>query len=90
MMEKVKQFIKDNKLSFKEGSRNSDSVVLAGFCCYLDLKLRDVQEIKDCIKEVCPDHDDFEGEFDRVFDFAYCNDYAKYWNTEEAKKSYIF
>lgn len=90
MMEKVKQFIEDNSLSFEVGRRNTDSVILAGYCCYLGLDRSDVQEINDSIKEVCPEHDDFEGEFDRVFEYAYCNNYGQYWNTEEAKKSYKF
>jgi hypothetical protein len=90
MIEKVKQFILENDLSFKEGTRNNNSVILSGFCCYLSLDRSDVREIIDCIKEVCPDHDDFEAEFDRVFEYAWCNDYGQYWNSDDAKKSYKY
>jgi hypothetical protein len=84
----VREFIKNNGLDFSGlgSDLNGNCVVLAGFICHItvgssagrglitDLKLP---------KEA-------EEELSRVFEYAYANDYANFWETPNAKELYIF
>lgn len=90
---KLKKFLKDNNITFKgEGSAlNSDCVVFAGFALYV------TDDDSYCLDELCkiisslPGHNkDFETEFRRVFDFAYCNTYYLWWQSPEAKTKFKF
>lgn len=85
---KIRDFIKNNHLSFKYGRRNSDSVILAGYC--LHIKCKDVDNIiKIMHSEVGSSHD-YDDEFQRVFKYAINNNYERFWKTEESKKQYTF
>lgn len=91
--EKIKKFIKDNELDFSgEGSGlNSNCCILAGYCLYLGIdegKMGDIAEELD----ILPDSHDVSpwGEFIRVFKYAESSNYGAYWETEEAKATYVF
>lgn len=89
MKKLIKKFIKDNKLTFKEGTRNSDSVILSGYS--LSLQVRDSEIVKQAIDEILPNADaNYKEELDRVFSYAKANNYGSWWNTANAEKQYIF
>lgn len=86
--EKIEKFIKDNGLSFVEGCRNTDSVVLSGYCLYLGIT--DITVILNIINNICKTITHFEDEFERVFKYAENHNYGNWWKTKEAKKAYKF
>lgn len=89
MQRKLEQFIKDNSLEFTEGRRNSDAVVICGYALYLGVS--DVDTIKDAMNIVFPPSiwaDNLGIELDRVFNFAKANNYGKWWEKEENRKTY--
>ena len=87
--EKIVKFIKNNNLTFEEGSRNTDSVLLSGYCLYLKLDLEDIDDICDIIRYTCEFNDIFSDEFERVFKYAKLNHYHKWWEIEENRKMYV-
>jgi hypothetical protein len=93
-VKKVKKFIEDNKLDFSgRGSElNGNCTTLAGFICYvLD---EDPEEFyyknREDIIDALDISSDAEEELRRVFEYAYNNNYEKFWKTPAAKKEYIF
>lgn len=86
-MSKIKEFIKDNNLSFEEGNRNTTVVILIGYAQHLGL----TEEELDAELEEQYDEDYFIAEeVTRLFDYCKARNYKKYWATEEAKKKYKF
>ena len=92
-LERVKKFIEDNDLDFYgSGSElNGNCVILAGFICYVITREPvftsvDGWEIINGLKL----NEDAHKETYRVFEYAYVNDYEKFWTTEEAKEQYKF
>ncbi len=86
-VEKLKQFITDNKLEFNGGSGGDVNILaLCGYACYIDANL---EEIKSSIPVNSITADLFI-EIERVLDYAYNHNYAKFWQTEKAKKQWIF
>lgn len=86
---KIQEFIKNNNLTFKEGTRNTDSVILSGYSLYLGIKT--AKELEKVIDAALPDADcDYYEELDRVFSYASENNYGKWWETETAIKTYKF
>lgn len=91
--EKIKKFIKDNELDFSgEGSDlNSNCCILAGYCLHLGI---DEYEIINITEElgILPNSYIVSPwiEFIRVFEYAESNNYGAYWETEEAKTTYVF
>lgn len=88
MKEKLEKFIKDNNLKFEVGTRNSDSTVISGYA--LHLGVRDTEPIIEAIESTLKSTADYEGELDRVFNYALRAGYGKFWKTKDAKKLYIF
>lgn len=89
----IQKFIRANRLSFKEGRRNSDSVIVAGYALYVygegySTSCTDT-EVYEIIKSVRKDLD-FEEEFDKVFNYAELNGYGNYWYSAAAKSLYKF
>lgn len=86
-MSKIKEFIKQNKLSFKEGQRNSTVTTLVGYSQHLGLtenKLR--AEIVDQI-----DADSFiDEEVKRLWKYGVSKGYKNYWTTSVARKTWNF
>ena len=88
-VDKLVKFLKENDIEFTEGRRNSDSVIISGFCLHIELE--DLDEIKKAIENNCEDaHWNFIEEFLRVYYFARSSNYGAFWETEEAKKLYKF
>ena len=90
--EKIKKFIKDNGLTFLRGRRGTETIIICGFTLWVDqegeIGSEDLWNIIGSIGDM--GKDDSEEEFNRIFDYAYCNDYGDYWNSVEAQENYIF
>lgn len=78
----LKKFIKDNNLLFVEGVRNKNITILSGFACHIEALL---EEIKKAI-----DIPELDEEIERVYEYAFYNNYGEWWEREEAKKEYKF
>lgn len=83
----IRKFIEDNKISFKEGSRNSSVVVLIGYAQHLKMSQTDL--LTELHTEVVKDSF-IEEEVKRLFDYCKSNNYKKFWTTTKAKKEYKF
>ena len=88
-MNKIEQFIKDNNLDFSgEGSSlNSNCVIIAGYACHLDIGYYPDLERIFTNTELSSEA---KIELERVFDYAWENDYGDFWETDEAKGMYKF
>lgn len=85
-IEQLEKFIKDNKLEFVEGRRNSDLVVLCGYGLYINASN---EEIWESIPEnINTDYDQLDLELNRVYDYAEANDYGEWWEIESNRKQY--
>jgi len=84
----IKQFIKDNKLSFAPGCRNSTLTILIGYAQHLGFTSEEA--LKTELKSQCDNDPFIESEIDRLW--GYCNgkNYKNFWSTPIAKKQYIF
>lgn len=87
--QKIRDFIKNNKLAFTVGRRNSDSTILAGYALHLGYDSTDEDALLKIIRGVCKGTRP-EEEFSKVLAFAYENHYEKFWTTSRAKKQYKF
>lgn len=85
MKEQLKKFIKDNNLTFEEGTRNSDSCILAGYALHLQMNMTEVMQ---CIETVCPDSTNYREEFIPVFEHATNKGYGSWWAYEDNSKQY--
>lgn len=85
----LEQFIKDNKLNFNQtgSGLNGVCVVLSGYACYLGIE--DFKDVNEVVLEMFPDAVYYD-ELERVFNYAYNNNYGYYWKLDEAKKIYKF
>ncbi len=81
----LKEFIKENNLSFEEGQRNTNAVILCGYALHINKTAKDCKE---SIKEYSSK--ELEDEIDRVYFYASTNGYGKWWQNENAKKMYKF
>jgi len=86
---KIEEFIKNNKLTFEEGKRNTDSVALSGYALSIGFKKH--HDLEKVIDVLCPKaHWEYSKELERVFKYASDNNYGNWWDTQEAKNSYKF
>lgn len=84
-VEKLKQFITDNKLEFNGGSGGDVNILaLCGYACYIEASQEEV------IQAANSNDTDIDDEIKRVLDYAYNHNYAKFWQTEKARKQYTF
>lgn len=88
MKERIINFIQENNITFKEGTRNTDATVLSGYALYIGIK--DVNVLIKIIDNVLNDTDDYKTELINVFKFSKKNNYDKWWKTEQAKREYKF
>lgn len=86
-MSEIKEFIKTNKLSFEEGSRNTTVTTLIGYGQHLGITKKNLeQELASQIKK-----DSFiQEEIDRLWTYCLRNSYKNYWDTPKARKAYKF
>lgn len=93
-MNKIQQFIVDNKIDLSgTGSElNGNCVILAGFALHLngdsDNFPQVVKDIEENDKSILSP--EAFNELERVFNYAYSNNYFKFWDTPEAKDQYVF
>lgn len=84
-IEKLKKFIKDNKLEFNSGSGGDVNILaLCGYACYIGATSNV------CIEVVNSSLQDIDDEIKRVFEYASKNSYSRFWETEKAKKQWKF
>ena len=93
-MNKIQQFIIDNKIDLSgTGSElNGNCVILAGLALHLNGDANDFPQV---VKDIEEDgkftlNSTAAGELERVFDYAYSNNYYKFWDKPEAKEQYVF
>jgi len=85
----LENFIKNNNLTFTEGKRNTDSVILSGYALYIGMK--NAHDLEKVIDLVCKEaHYDYFSELRRVFQYANENAYDRWWESEVAKNTYKF
>lgn len=86
-MTKIREFIKNNEISFDKGMRNSSVTTLIGFAQHLRLS-------KDGLKDELDDeieNDSFiEEEIDRLYTYCERNNYKDFWSTKASVKQYKF
>lgn len=93
-MNKIQQFIIDNKIDLSgTGSElNGNCVILAGFALHLN---GDTDDFSQLVKDI-EESGKFTlssaaaNELERVFDYAYSNNYYQFWDKPEAKEQYVF
>lgn len=83
-MQVLKKFIKDNNLTFSDGNRNTPLTIFCGFA----LSRKATKE--ECIKSINNIDIKTERELSRIYDYAKTHNYKHFWETEQAKKEYIF
>ena len=84
-IEKLKQFIKENNLEFNSGSGGDVNILaLCGYACYIEA------DGYDCFEATNSKDLELELEINRVYLYASKNNYAKWWNSETAKKQWKF
>lgn len=85
----VKEFIKNNGLVFGGfGSElNGHCTTLAGFICYITDEIYSEGE---AIITSLKLSDDARTELFRVYEYAFNNNYRKFWDTPQAKELYTF
>jgi hypothetical protein len=84
-VERLKQFITNNKLEFNNGSGGDVNILaLCGYACYIEaLEL-------DCLKAADSEDSDVNSEITRVYNYAHKHHYDKFWKTDKARKQYSF
>ena len=84
-VEKLKNFIKHNSLTFTEGRRNSDLVVLCGYSLYLGAEKEDVETV---LEEKLNIDSGLVSEFNFVYPYAKKNNYGDWWKNPKNKNCY--
>ncbi len=86
-MKDIRDFIKNNNISFTKGSRNTSVVTLIGYAQHKGLTC---QELIDSLKpEITKDVFILE-EVNRLWDYCKANKYKNFWKKQEAKLQYTF
>lgn len=86
MREKIENFIKNNKLKFTKGRRNSDLVIICGYAQHLDATLDDLHDV---LHSYYSEDSELEDEAIRVWVYAEDNDYYKWWRKPANTKEYV-
>ena len=81
----LKDFIKHNSLTFMEGCRNSDLVVLCGYSLYSGAEKKDVETV---LEEKLSVDAELVSEFNFVYSYAKKNNYGDWWNNPKNKNCY--
>ena len=83
----MRDFINENSITFEQGERNTNCVVLVGYAQHKGLtELQLIEELKEEIKD-----DSFiEDEVKRLWNYCENKNYSKFWESEEAKMQYTF
>jgi len=93
-MNKIQKFIKDNDLSLEGygSDLNSTCCIIAGYALYASGDDNNYIKLLEDIEEngVYALTASVSDELERVYDYAYQNNYFEWWTKEEARKTYIF
>ena len=84
-VEELKNFIKYNSLTFIEGRRNSDLVMLCGYSLHLGAEKKDVETV---LEEKLSVDAELVSEFNFVYSYAKKNNYGDWWNNPKNKNCY--
>ena len=84
-VEKLKNFIKHNNLTFMEGCRNSDLVILCGYSLYLGAEKEDVETV---LEEKLNIDSGLVSEFNSVYPYAKKNNYGDWWKNPKNRNCY--
>lgn len=86
----ISLFIINNKLNFDDSGSalNSNCVIICGYALYIGANA--TQIIESLVALRFKVNRELELEITRVYTYAEKNMYEKFWNTEAAKKQYIF
>ena len=76
-VEELKNFIKHNSLTFMEGRRNSDLVMLCGYSLHSGAEKEDVKTV---LEEKLKIDAELVSEFNSVYHYAKKNNYGDWWN----------
>lgn len=90
MKDVIKNFIELNKITFKEGERNSNITVLCGFALYAGAEVEDI--IASFDKKTLNSsmgEGTMEDEIRRVYEYADLNSYGDWWKEDENRESYV-
>ena len=94
MKDTLELFIKENKLEFTQGRRNSDCVVICGLALQLNKRDKYKHKPKEIIESLLADKlaadPGLQKELDRVYVYARANNYEDWWGKEENSKAYKF
>jgi len=83
----IEKFIKENRLSFKEGTRNTTVVTLVGYAQHIGVSKSGL--LNSLSKQV--EKDNFiKQEVNRLWSYCEGAGYKNYWTTKEASKKYKF
>lgn len=83
----MKDFIKNNKLSFKTGSRNSTVTTLVGYSQHLGLTM---SELKTELTSQINKDIFIAQEIERLWSYCSSRNYGNWWKTADAKLMYKF
>jgi len=83
----IKEFIKQNTLSFRKGQRNSTVTTLIGYAQHL--KMTDVELKAELSTQISRDSF-IKEEIDRLWGYCKSNKYKDFWTTADARKQYTF
>lgn len=90
---KIVKFIKENKLDLTSGAGsdlNSACTILAGYALHLGID--EVDTLNEYVEEALGHSTSYEydEEMNKVFEYAYDNNYGAFWTTKKAKSMYKF
>lgn len=93
-MNKIQKFIQDNNLNLTDSGSglNSTCCAIAGYALYANGDNNNYPQLLNDIQEdglYILDYN-VSNELERVYDYAYQNNYAMWWETLEAQNKYIF
>jgi hypothetical protein len=86
-MSQIKEFIKNNNLTFEEGCRNTHVTIIIGYAQYLGLT---EEELDEELSEQYDKDSFIAEEVTRLFDYCKSRDYKQYWKSDVAKATYKF
>lgn len=91
--EKIVKFIKENNLDLRAiagSDLNSACTILAGYALHLGID--EVDTLNEYVEEAldCSTSYYYDKEMNKVFEYAYNNNYGAWWKTPQAKKMYKF
>ena len=93
-MNKIQKFIKENNLDINQVGSNLNSVccAIAGYALYLSKDTNDFEQLITDIEAggLYKGSHAFWDELERVYEYAYYNNYSDWWIGREAEDTYVF